>query len=258
MLAYWTSKSSIRSVANDTRTLSLHVMSSAGFGKSYRYQGSDEPSSTGGPTSYKDALKLILDNLIPLFVLGPKNLSKWWLPKRWKLIYQATLTFQNYMTRIYEEEKQAMLHGRSSSNNLVTSLIRASQEMAEAADADTVNEKGAMPRHKQGGLTEDEIYGNIFVFNFAGHDTTAHTLAFGIVLLATRPDVQDWIAEEVHYMLGDQEAENWCYSEAFPKLKRCLAVLVRSTDICIPCNRKPITFPTHSTKRCASITRSPS
>jgi hypothetical protein len=132
-------------------------MSSVGFGKSYPYQGSDEPSSTGGLTSYKDALKLILDNLIPLFVLAPKNLSKWWLPKKWKLIHQATLTFRNYMTRIYEGEKQAMLHGRSSSSNLVTSLIRDSQEMAEAADADTVNEKRAMPRHKQGGLAEDEV-----------------------------------------------------------------------------------------------------
>lgn len=164
------------------------------------------------------------------------------------------------MTRIYEGEKQAMLHGRSSSSNLVTSLIRDSQEMAEAADADTVNEKRAMPRHKQGGLAEDEVdyTATSLFFNFAGHDTTAHTLAFGIVLLATRPDVQDWIAEEVHNVLGDQEAENWSCCEAFPKLKRCLAVLVRSTDICHSSNDKPITLPTHSTKRCASVTRSPS
>ena len=238
MLEYWSSKSSIRSVADDTRTLSLHVMSSAGFGKSYPYQGADEPSGTEDSTSYKDSLKLILDNCIPLVVLGPKNLSKWWLPKRWKRIYQATVTFRNYMTRLYEEEKQAMLHAKPRSNNLMTSLVRASQEMAQAAaaDADAGQEKGAVSRHEQGGLTENEIYGNIFVFNFAGHDTTAHTLAFGIVLLATRPDVQDWITEELHYVLGDRDPELWSYNAVFPSLKRCLAVLVRSADAFNLCN----------------------
>ncbi len=207
-------------------------MSSAGFGRSYPYQGADKPSSTEDSTSYKDSLKLILDNCIPLVVLGPKNLSKPWLPRRWKKIYQATVTFRNYMTRLYEEEKQAMLDSNNRSNNLVTSLIRASQDMAQAAavETDAGQEKGSLSRHEQGGLTENEIYGNIFVFNFAGHDTTAHTLAFAIVLLATRPDVQDWIADELHYVLGDQKPELWSYHEVFPRLKRCLAVLVCNAD----------------------------
>jgi len=208
-------------------------MSSAGFGKSYPYQGSDEPSNTEGPASCKDSLKLILDNCIPLMVLGPKNLSKWWLLPKWKLIYQATVTFRDYMTRIYEEEKQAMLHGRSSNNNLMRSLIAASQSMAEAADTDAVQGKITLVRPQQGGLTEEAIYGNIFLFNFAGHDTTAHTLAFAIVLLATRPDVQDWISEESRYVLGDQHVDSWSYSEVFPRLKRCLAVLVKSSNTCI-------------------------
>jgi cytochrome P450 len=208
-------------------------MSSAGFGKSYPYQESDEPSNTEGSASCKDSLKLILDNCIPLVVLGPKNLSKWWLPKKWKRIYQATITFRNYMTRIYEEEKQTMLHGISSSNNLMRSLITASQSMAEAADADAKEGKSTLLRPQQGGLTEEEIYGNIFLFNFAGHDTTAHSLAFGIVLLATRPDVQDWISEEIRHVLADQDTENWSYSEVFPRLKRCLAVLVQGSNTCI-------------------------
>lgn len=201
-------------------------MSSAGFGKSYPYKGSEEASSTEDSSSYKRAPQLILDNCIPLVILGPNNLSKWWLPKKWKEIYQATLTFRQYMTELYEEEKQAMLHSKSGGNNLMTSLIRASQKMSEAADTAKIKEDDIISHHEQGGLTETEIYGNIFVFNFAGHDTTAHALAFGIVLLATRPDVQDWIAEELHYVLEDQEPEEWSYNSTFPRLRRCLAVLV--------------------------------
>lgn len=79
------------------------------------------------------------------------------------------------MTLVYEEKKQSVVDGNNGSSNLMTSLVRAS---ADAVDG-----------NNQGGLIEQEIYGNIFVFNFAGHDTTANSLAFGIALIATRPDV---------------------------------------------------------------------
>lgn len=42
MIRYWSSEPAIRNMADDTRTLSLHVLSRAGFGKSFpfqRYQG---------------------------------------------------------------------------------------------------------------------------------------------------------------------------------------------------------------------------
>ena len=80
-------------------------------------------------------------------------------------------------------------------------------------------------------LTVDEILGNIFVFNFAGHDTTALSLASSMLLLVARPDVQEWMAEELNFYLKSGSSETWKYEEVFPKLRRCLAVLVRpSTD----------------------------
>lgn len=221
MRKYWSSKSSINTIGDDVRTLSLHVMSSAGFGKSYPYQGAEEESSTQGSANIRDALKLILDNCIALVALGPKNLDKWWLPQSWKPLHDATVTFQNYMTNAYEEGKKAAADGSTHGNNLMTSLVRASQ--AESKEASS-----------QGGLTEQEIYGNIFVFNFAGHDTTANTLAFGIALIATRPDVQDWIAEEINEVFGDQEPETSNYAEIFPRLKRCLAVTYETVRLYTP------------------------
>ena len=75
-------------------------------------------------------------------------------------------------------------------------------------------------------LNVDEILGNIFVFNFAGHDTTAISLAYSVLLLVAHPEVQDWISEELNYHLDTSQSEAWKYEEVFPKLKRCLTILV--------------------------------
>jgi cytochrome P450 len=251
MLRYWSSKPSFNSVADDARTLSLHIMSSAGFGKSYPFRGAEEATTAQDSSSYKESLKMILDNCIPLVALGPNNLNQWWLPKSWKELHQATITFRKYMTTVYEEEKQSVADGKKGSNNLMTSLVRASQAVTESSRSSN----GTI----QGGLTEQEIYGNIFVFNFAGHDTTANTLAFGIALIATRPDVQDWIAEEINAVFGDQDPEASSYVELFPRLKRCLAVTVCHLDRKLEMmafQRVLMVLVISSTRRCVSTLRS--
>lgn len=109
----------------------------------------------------------------------------------------------------------------------MTSLVRASADVAR-----TTHLGNQASTHDQGRLTENEIYGDMFVFNSAGHDTTAHTLSFAIVILSAHPSVQDWLLEELQYVLGDTKPEIWNYTEVFPRLKRCLAVLVGSDTIC--------------------------
>ena len=109
----------------------------------------------------------------------------------------------------------------------MTSLVRASIDTPGTMDP--VKPASA---HHQGGLTEKEIYGNMFVFNFAGHDTTAHTLAFAMVILSAHPSVQDWLSQELQHVLGDTKPEDWGYTQVFPRLKRCLAVLVGFENRC--------------------------
>ncbi len=220
MIKYWSSKSSINSVAPDTRTVSLHVMSGAIFGKSYVFRGADENTSSTkeDSSSYGEALRIILDRCIPLVVLGRKNLSKKWLPKSFRELYQATLVFQEHMTKAYEGEKRAISRNDNLENNLMTSLVRASQA--------NVDQRGSTTGSHQEDLTEEEVYGNVFVFNFAGHDATANSLAIGICCLATRPDIQDWIAEEINAVLTGVESTKSSYEATFPRLPRCLAVVV--------------------------------
>lgn len=246
MIQYWSSKPSINTVADDTRTVSLHVMSGAAFGKSYPFRGSEKASSSAmeDSSSYGEALRLILDRCIPLVILGRKNLSISWLPQSFKELYRATLVFQEHMTKAYEDEKQAMTRGEKQENNLMTSLVRASQA--------NTDKKDTYSGSHQEGLTEEEIYGNIFVFNFAGHDATANSLALGISLMATRPDIQDWIADEINFVLAGIDSEKSSYDAIFPHLKRCLAVTV---SILLLHHQKSLLTETISLRQFASTQR---
>jgi cytochrome P450 len=78
------------------------------------------------------------------------------------------------------------------------------------------------------GLTEDEIMGNLFVFTAAGFDTTANTMGYAMTELAVNDRWQDWLIEEIDDVLKDMP-EELDYAEVFPKLNRCLAIMV-----CLP------------------------
>lgn len=252
MIRYWASEPTIRSTADDTRTLSLHVLSRAGFGKSFEFRGHKEKkqktegSNSEVATNYKESLQIVLDNCVLIMALGTKFLAKPWLPASLKRVHKASVAFQKYMTNLYEEEKRAYhsqmggdqiaAGGRKQTfgdSNLMTALVQASS----SADNN--------PESAEGGLTEREIYGNMFVFNFAGHDTTAHTLTFVIAFLAANPAVQDWLHEEIIHVLGDrvdsiQEGDGndanskWDYQTDFPRLKRCFAVLMETVRLYTP------------------------
>ncbi len=61
-----------------------------------------------------------------------------------------------------------------------------------------------------------------------GHDTTAITLSWTLYLLAGHPELQSWITEEINLHITESSGSIRMYSEVFPKLKRCLAVIVHN------------------------------
>ena len=234
VLTYWASqKTPITDTAIHVRTLSLHVLSSAGFGRSYSFQKSGEPPKPGHMFNYKDALAHILDHIMLILLVGPNLLRKGFLPKRLSSIGQATVDFKAYMTDMYNEEKRTTADNKRAPANIMASLIRAAEESDDNTGSAGFEEPRSMGRTPRG-LSESEVYGNIFVYNFAGHDTTAITLSWTMYLLAAHPEVQDWIGEEIIEYNKDNNASTWDFSTTFPKLKRCLAVLVSPTVSAMP------------------------
>ncbi|CAG9984165.1 unnamed protein product, partial [Clonostachys byssicola] len=216
----WVSKPFVTSTADDTRTITLHVLSKAAHGKSNKFSSRDDQEDVNPETNYKEALRIVLDNTMLIAALGRKFLAKNWLPRALKKVNTACEAFQRHLTEAYEDEKQALICGRSSSKSTyMASLIRASQDEATGST---------------GGLTEDEIYGNMYIFSFAGHDSTTHTLTFALMLMAVNPDVQDWISAEVQHVFGDQDPSNWNYGTGFPRLHRCMATLLETARLFTP------------------------
>lgn len=65
--------------------------------------------------------------------------------------------------------------------------------------------EGMLAAQRSDGLfTDEEIVGNVFAILLAGEDTTAHTLAWTLSLLARRPEVQRRMAAEAAVALGDE------------------------------------------------------
>lgn len=220
MLTKWLAAgdAGVSSTADDTRQFALNVMLGAGFGKVYDFDVKAEGKAMEkhiNSMDYRQALKLVLENAMLIIGIGPEVVPKLSVfSKSLATIGKAVATYQQYMTDVFSESTTKANSGSSTSKdsplskakgNLLETLVRASVE--------------------NGQLSQREVYGNMFVYMFGGHDSTAHSLAFTFVLLSIHPEVQDWMREELREVLKDEDPSSWSLND-FAKLKRIQAVQV--------------------------------
>lgn len=224
LLASWTTSENatgFNSVGKDTRTLSLNVLAATGFRRPLSFQSSgEEAAETDLASSYREALSIVLDNVILLLLVPYRYLRMSILPRSLRRIGIAAAEYKQHMERMLDEETTALKQGKVGSDSIMTSFVRALNS----------HESG-----KSQGLSRDEVFGDIFTINFAGHDTTANTLAFAMFLLALEPEVQEWVFEEVQRIAD--EVEEWDYIRMYPRLLRCRAILVPTPTwlLLVPC-----------------------
>ena len=228
MLRVWLSKgeNGTTGTADDTMLLALHVLTGAGFGMSYSFERELTTPAAGHKMSYRDALRTLLAHVFITIMIGSAKLPSWLLPRKVAVVGEAMKEFKQYMVEMVDKERAAHTRGDAAGANLMSSLVRASEE------ADRAEEKGVQSK---GGLTDAEIYGNLFIYNVAGHETTANILAYAVALLACYPQWQDWLGEEIDRVFVSETDANDAeqYSKVFPQLKRCLALMV-SLDFASP------------------------
>ena len=238
MLDWWTCdrEDGVNTLDEDAKILSLHVLTSAGLGISYPFQSARDPPQSNFSMTYRESLALILEHLLTLLVLPHRLLSLPLVPRRWAKVGQALREFRKYMMEMLKTEKH-LIHERSpGTGNLMSSLVRESERAQRVIDEKPATKHERVTAHEQRGLTDDEMLGNIFLYIFAGHETTSNVVTHSILLLAAHPQWQEWVAEELNYFVKDQSPAETLPYHVFPNLKRCLAIMVTVSLIC-PCSR---------------------
>lgn len=121
------------------------------------------------------------------------------------------------MEESLEKGRQNLRHESAGPGNLLSALVHS---LGEAKETSTYRKEGSTVSL----LSRADALGDIYVFSLAGHETTGNALTFAISLLAAHPEVQAWVQEEIDSVYGNCDGSPY---ELFPRMKRCLAVMVR-------------------------------
>ena len=228
LLDQWCTKSEVTSTYADVHDAALAVLCGAGFGMSGTLNPDvrdkdDNDKAVTEIQGYRQTLGLLLSNLMSLIVASAllrSGVPEWmsWGGMRRTLV--AREDFKKLMAQLLAQETTAFEQGNLDRHNLMSALVRA-QEQSKATDI-----KQQVPGTVKAGLSEDEVYGNLFIYNLAGHETTASSIEFALVLLAMNPRWQDWIGEEIDAVRREDESATWFYETTFPALSRSLALMV--------------------------------
>jgi cytochrome P450 len=159
-------------LATDLRTLALNVLAAVGFRKSTTFVSAVEKGEQDilirEAMTFRDALAAVLDNALLLLVI-PMRLLVWpmW-PKRMQMLGKVGMQLKQHMDKMLDDELASADRGDKSSGGIMSALLNALRTNLEQNKA-SAGATGSLAQ----GLTKEECCGNIFIVNFAGHDTVS-------------------------------------------------------------------------------------
>ncbi|PHH61927.1 hypothetical protein CDD81_7732 [Ophiocordyceps australis] len=225
MMRTWTGPEGVRTeplrtIEQDTMRLALNIIGYVGFGLRLLWPGqSVAPNSdpklvkygsleapAGHKLSFIDTMASVMDNIL-LLLLMPKWLLHLWPAKRTKLASMAYLDYIKYMDELMEDKIEEARKGDHAEEgmDLMGHLARTSYGTGGGQRDEAEGKQRPVV------LTRDEIIGNAFIMFVAGHETTANTLHFTLVQLATNPSAQRKLQRDIDELVGDSEPSSWDY-----------------------------------------------
>lgn len=165
-----------------TFKLALLIISACGFGFD-SFSWSEPPKDENGEMSVQESLRIVTETNMAA-VLTPKWF--WNLPITWiREMREAHNTLDAFMHSQVTDRKTEVRSGAPSRDDVFSMLVRANEE-----------DGGKFP------LSETELIGNVFLLLFAGHETTAHTLAATLGFLGLHQDIQEEILQHILDVVG--------------------------------------------------------
>lgn len=256
MLRSWHAQDAVSSTSSDINVLALNVLFFAGFGQSYRFM--DDRSKVAAASvdetarlGYRESLRVLLKEFVPMVihtVLTQAGYPSKYMWGSMSIMTQAKAEFKTYMSELVANERTLYEQGNLNRHNLISTLIRADIE-AKNNPSNEIDERTGTTTTTMKGLSEEELFGNLYIYNLAGHDTSSGTLHFAIIMLAINPELQDWIAEEIDAVrkVSRSSGDNDLFYESiFPKLLRCLAVTYETLRLYGPVQMMPRKTPSNT------------
>jgi len=192
-----------------TLPIALFVIGIAGFGRRLTWEDSSIPA--GHTMTFTDALHWTSISVINM-VIVPSWLLEW--KESWRKGKQSLKELRSYMTEMIQERRNGQI--KEDRSDLFSALLE-----------DTNESESEKEEH----LTDEEMMGDIFIFLIAGHETSAHTLAFTFGLLAIYQDEQERLYQDIKSVIPDGRIPTY---EEMPKFKRSLAVFYETLRLFPP------------------------
>lgn len=214
----WRGKNEVTmdNIVDLTVPIALFVIGVAGFGRRMSWV-EDFTVPVGHSMPFKDALHLVSNHLWMKVLLPAWFLRSAPIP-RVRKFHTAYEDLEKYMIEMIQARKTA--EKKEERYDLFSSLLDANEEETDG------NTK----------LSDSELMGNIFIYLIAGHETTAHTLAFTFILLALYQDEQEKLYQHIKSVVPDDRLPAY---EEMGKLTYCYAMLLETLRMFPPVNLIP-------------------
>ncbi|KAI0703434.1 cytochrome P450 [Cytidiella melzeri] len=199
-----------------TVSIALFVISCAGFGQ--RISWRDEGLRPAGyEFSFKETMYHLSTEIVTK-AATPNWLLQLDLTPKMRTARIAFDLMEKYMMEMVQNRRNA--ETKEERNDLLSGLLDASDEEFSGSAK----------------LTDQEVISNIFIFLIAGHETTAHTLAFAFILLALYPEEQDKLYQQCKSVLGKDDIPKY---ETIPSYTYAMAVFNETLRLYAPASAVP-------------------
>lgn len=211
----------------DFHLLAMHVLSAAGFGHLHDFSSGLQEVPQGKTKSFSGALNFMLMNVIPVMIFGPMKLPHFLTWPKFRETQAAIKDMGEYLAETVAYTRATTQSGGGGRQADIASALIEADEAAKREDRQQAGKSigGGKPNF----LSDSELFGNLYAFNVAGFDTTAGTLCYATPFLAVNSHIQEWVGEEIDAVFGSTPPLSSDYESTFPRLTRCLAVMVRFT-----------------------------
>jgi cytochrome P450 len=127
------------------------------------------------------------------------------------------------MKAIYDQKLAEAKTGQQSEGmDIMGSLVRSTltDQNEKTKGSQGLAEKGQVGQFT---LSQKDILGNAFVLIIAGHETTANSVHFALMMLAMAPGSQRRLQKEIESIFGSTPPESWDYDSC---INKCLGGMI--------------------------------